>query len=270
LLDPDLFRLPHFRLGVAQQTMQQIVLGGLMIALPIFLQITLGYDAMLAGLSLAPLSLTMFAIATVAGKRAGVRRPAVIIRLGFALAAGGTALIIPLVPRAESGWYLTIPLMIVGAGLGLLVSQLNNFTLAPIDEERVSEAAGVNSAGGSFGLSFGLAMAGGVMLAALALSFTTLTEASPVIPPDQQQLIAEAMEHDAEVVSDERIAGIVAAEPPAVQEAIIEINREARDRALQVALIVPLLAAIVGLVNAVRMVRLPDIEPSGEIVGLDI
>ena len=61
-----------------------------------------------------------------------------------------------------------IPLMIAGCGLGLLVSQLNNFTLAPIAEERVSEAAGVNSAAGSFGLSFGLAMAGGLMLWALA------------------------------------------------------------------------------------------------------
>ena len=55
-------------------------------------------------------------------------------------------------------------------GLGLLVSQLNNYTLAPIEEERVSEAAGVNSAAGSFGLSFGLAVAGGLMLAALSLA----------------------------------------------------------------------------------------------------
>jgi hypothetical protein len=36
----------------------------------------------------------------------------------------------------------------------------------------------VNSAAGSFGLSFGLAIAGGIMLWALALSFTHLTETS--------------------------------------------------------------------------------------------
>ena len=68
-------------------------------------------------------------------------------------------------PRADSGWYLVVPLVIAGSGLGLLVSQLNNYTLAPISEERVSEAAGVNSAAGSFGLSFGLAFAGAIMLA---------------------------------------------------------------------------------------------------------
>ena len=70
----------------------------------------------------------------------------------------------PIVPRATSGWYLVVPLMIAGSGLGLLVSQLNNYTLAPISEERVSEAAAVNSAGGSFGLSFGLAFADAILL----------------------------------------------------------------------------------------------------------
>ena len=73
--------------------------------------------------------------------------------------------------------------MIAGAGLGLLVSQLNNYTLAPIEEERVSEAAGVNSAGGSFGLSFGLAFAGAIMLASLSLVFTQKAESSTVLSP---------------------------------------------------------------------------------------
>ena len=81
-------------------------------------------------------------------------------------------LLVPIVPRADSGWDLVVPLIIAGVGLGLLVSQLNNYTLAPISEERVSEAAGVNSAAGSFGLSFGLAFAGAIMLATLSFTFT--------------------------------------------------------------------------------------------------
>ena len=202
LLDPDLFRLPHFRLGITGQMLQNITLGGAMIALPIFLQIKLEYDALQTGLSLAPLSLTMFAVAILAGRKAGGRRPAKIIRAGFALSTLGMALIIPIVPEADSGWYLVIPLVIAGAGLGLLVSQLNNYTLAPIDEERISEAAGVNSAAGSFGLSFGLAVAGGVLLATLSLAFTNMTNASPVIPSTQQQQIAQTLEDDAQVVSN--------------------------------------------------------------------
>ena len=49
-----------FRLGISQQMLQQIALGGTMIALPIYLQMVLEYNAMQAGLSLAPLSLSMF------------------------------------------------------------------------------------------------------------------------------------------------------------------------------------------------------------------
>jgi MFS family permease len=104
---------------------------------PIFLQIKLGYDALQTGLSLAPISLTMFAVAILAGRKSRGGRPARIIRTGFALSTLGLALIVAIVPEADSGWYLTIPLAIAGAGLGLLVSQLNNYTLAPIDEERI-------------------------------------------------------------------------------------------------------------------------------------
>ncbi len=127
-------------------------------------------------------------------------------------------LIIPIVPKADSGWYLLLPLVIAGAGLGLLVSQLNNYTLAPIDEERVSEAAGVNSASGSFGLSFGLAVAGGVLLATLSLSFTNMTNASKVIPSFKQQQIADTLEHDAQVMSNTQLEEALGLERPAVKQ----------------------------------------------------
>ena len=265
LLDPDLFRFPHFRVGILQQMMQQITLGGAMIVLPIFLQMTLEYNAMEAGLSLAPLSLSMFAVALVAGRRSGKRRASSIVRAGFTLTAVGMALIIPLVPRADFGWWLVGPLLLAGSGLGLLVSQLNNYTLAPIEEERVSEAAGVNSAAGSFGLSFGLAVAGGLMLAALSLSFTQMTEASSVIPADQQEQIAQTLEDDAQVMSDTQINALLADEPQPVQDEILRINSRSRDLSLQVALLVPVLASLIGLLNSFRMGRLPDLAPSGSV-----
>ena len=172
------------------------------------------------------------------------------------------AVIIPIVPRTDSGWALVDPALIAGSGLGLLVSQLNNYTLSPIEEERASEAAGVNSAAGSFGLSFGLAMAGGIMLAFLAFDFTNLTEQSAVIPPTQQEQIANTLEDDAEVMSNSQLAPLLADEPPDVQAEILRINEEARNRSLQVALLVPLLASLLGLLNAFRMRRLPDPIPA--------
>jgi EmrB/QacA subfamily drug resistance transporter len=268
LLDPDLFRSKGFRFGISQQLLQQITLGGAMIALPIYLQMVLEYNALQAGLSLAPLSLSMFGVALLAGRRAGRRRPSSIIRVGFALLTVGMLSLIPIVPRADSGWYLLVPLAIAGSGLGLLVSQLNNYTLAPISEERVSEAAGVNSAGGSFGLSFGLAFAGAIMLATLSITFTNLAEASTVLAPAQKQRVANALEDDAQVLSNTQLQELLKSQPEATRDEIIRINTDARPLALQVALLVPILAGLIGLFNSFRMMRLPDPKPSGFVEGM--
>jgi MFS family permease len=268
LIEPDLFKAPLFRHGISGQMLQQIGLGGLMIALPIFLQMVLEYNAMQAGLSLAPLSLSMFAVALLAGKKAAVHRPASIIRLGFALLTIGMAILIPIVPRATTGWYFVIPLLLAGSGLGLLVSQLNNYTLSPISEERVSEAAGVNSAGGSFGLSFGLAFAGAIMLATLSFTFTNMAQDSAVLTPAEQTQVADALEHDAEVMSNTQLQQQLEGQPADVQAEVIRINTDARPRALQVALLVPMIAAVLGLLNALRMMRLPDPSPSSSVEGM--
>jgi EmrB/QacA subfamily drug resistance transporter len=263
LIDPDLFRSKHFRLGVTGEALQQIALGGLMIALPIFLQMVLEYSAMGAGLTLAPLSLSMFAVALLAGKKAGNRSPSKIIRVGFLLLTVGVAVLIPIVPRAGSGWAMVVPLLIAGTGLGLLVSQLNNYTLSPIEEERVSEAAGVNSAGGSFGLSFGLAFAGAIMLASLSLVFTHLSDTSKVLSSREQAKVSKGLEKNAEVISNTHLTELLKGQPRDVQDEILRINTKARPIALQIALLVPLLAALAGLVTGIRMTRLRDPEPSG-------
>ena len=331
LLDPTLFASKLFSIGVSQIFLQQVALGALLIALPIYLQLVWGYNALQAGITLAPLSLTMFGVAILAGRRAGRRRAASITRAGFVLLAASIVILIPLVPRADSGWHLVIPLalagaglgllasqlnnyalapiseervgeaagvtsatgsfglsfglafagaimlatlsgicmlMLAGAGLGLLASQLNNYALAPISEERVGEAAGVTSATGSFGLSFGLAFAGAIMLATLSISFTNMAESSTVLPPADQQRVAETLEDDAQVMSDAQLEELLVGEPEAIQDEILSINTDARHLALQVALLVALLASLVGVVNAFRMMRLPDPAPPTAVEGM--
>jgi hypothetical protein len=113
LLDPDLFKSKMFRTGASGQLLQQVALGGTMIVLPIYLQMVFEYNALQAGLSIAPLSLSMFGVAILAG-RGLKRRPASIILWGFVLVVAGLAILVPIVPIADSGWWLTIPLIISG------------------------------------------------------------------------------------------------------------------------------------------------------------
>jgi Major Facilitator Superfamily len=110
------------------------------IALPIFLQMVLEYNALDAGLSLAPLSLSMCAVALVAGKKAGKRSPSKIIRAGFFLLAVGVAVLIPIVPHAQSGWALAAPLLVAGCGFGLL-GLFNGFRMTGLPDPDPSSAA---------------------------------------------------------------------------------------------------------------------------------
>jgi hypothetical protein len=152
--------------------------------------------------------------------------------------------------------------MLAGAGLGLLASQLNNYALAPLSEDRVGEAAGVTSATGSFGLSFGLAFAGAIMLATLSLLFTSRAESSTVLSPAEQQQVAAGLEQDAQVMSDADLQGLLAGQPPDVQAEILAINTDVRPIALQIGLGIPILAGLLGVGIAARMRRLPDPAPS--------
>ena len=267
LLDPELFKSKLFGVGSTQIFLQQAALGGLLIVLPIYLQLVLNYNALQAGVTLTPLSLTMFGTALLAGKRSGKRRPAVLVLVGFVMLVASMVILIWVVPRVDSGWYLVLPLVLAGAGFGLIVSQLNNYALSPISQERVGEAAGVTSTAGSFGSSLGLAVAGAVMLAALSIAFTQKSEASDVLPVADQQHIAEVLEDDAQVMSDAQLQEQLASQPADIQEEILRINSEARNLSLQIALLVTLAAAALGIFYAFRMLRLPDPDPSSSVEG---
>ena len=137
-----------------------------------------------------------------------------------------------------------------------------------MSEERISEAAGVNSAAGSFGLSFGLAFAGAIMLATLSVAFTHKANASTVLPPDDKEQIAQALDDDAEIMSNTHLEQVLVGEPPQVQAEVIRINTDTRPLALQVALLIPILAGLLGLFNGFRMVRVPEPAATRPVEGV--
>ena len=88
------------------------------------------------------------------------------------------------------------------------------------------------------------------------------------MPPAEQQQVAQALEDDAEVMSNTQLEELLVGQPEEIQDEIIRINTDARPLALQVALLIPILAGLVGLFNSFRMMRLPDPTPSGSAEGM--
>ena len=89
-----------------------------------------------------------------------------------------------------------------------------------------------------------------------------------MLPPAEQQTVADALESDAEVMSNTQLEAQLAGQPEAIQDEIIRINTDARPLSLQVALLIPALAALLGLVLSFRMMRLPDPTPSESTEGM--
>ena len=127
----------------------------------------------------------------------------------------------------------------------------------------------MNSAAGSFGLSFGLAFAGAIMLATLSFTFTHMAERQHGAAAGRAaagRRRARGRRRGDEQHRSSRSSS--PAQPPDVQAEIIRINTDARPLALQVALLVPILAGLLGLFNSFRMMRLPDPAPSGAAEGM--
>ena len=137
-------------------------------------------------------------------------------------------------------------------------------------KSRWSEAAGVSSAWGLFGSSFGLAFAGAITSAFLLITFTNMAETSTVSSPGGSAAVNGGRARGRRGSDDQHPAerSLSAGEPEDTQDEIVRINTDARPLALQVALLVPLLAGLVGLFNSFRMMRVPDPTPSGSARGM--
>ena len=261
LLDPSLFASKPFTFGNIQGVLQQIALGGMLIALPIYLQLVLGYNALQAGLSLAPLSLTMFAVALIAGRRAGkaasgqhhprgVRaggggdgapdsdRPGRRHRVvsGDPLGAGRRRAR----PHGVPAQQLHLGPDLGGAGRRGRRRQLVNQFLRPVVRSGFRGGDHARHAFHRLHRQVGLEQC-----------------------PAAGRQGAHRGRAGGRRASDERRAAqeLLADEPEEIQDEIISINEDARSLALQVALLIPLLAALIGLFNSFRMMRLPDPAP---------
>jgi hypothetical protein len=69
-------------------------------------------------------------------------------------------------------------------------------------------------------------------------------------------------------MTNTQLEQLLADQPEEIQDEIIRINTDARPIALQVALLVPILAGLVGFFDGYRMMPLPDPAPSGYVEGM--
>ena len=249
LVDPAMFRNKQLTGGLTMFFFQYLVQMGVFFVVPLYLSVALGLSALQTGARLLPLSLTLLAAAILIPRLLPDVSPRRVVRSGvFALLVGAVVLMAAL--DADAGAEIvTVPLLLIGFGMGALASQLGSVTVSAVPEEQSAEVGGVQNAGTNLGASFGTALAGSLMIAALTTSFLTSIEQNPAVPAEVKSQATEELQSGAPFMSDAQLKAAFdeAGTPSAVAEAALDANAEARLDGLRAALAALALAALLSL-----------------------
>ena len=182
LVNPAMLRNLQLRNGVMSFFFLFLVQAGIFFVVPLFLSVALGLTAVATGVRLLPLSLTLLLFAVGVPKLLPNANPQRVIRIGFVVMFAGLVLLVALLDYGAGPEIVTWPLLLAGAGIGAIASQLGAVTVSSVPDEQAGEVGGLQNTGTQLGASIGTALAGAVLISALTASFFTGIENNPRVP----------------------------------------------------------------------------------------
>ncbi|NTU72290.1 MAG: MFS transporter [Coriobacteriia bacterium] len=182
LLDLALLRIANLKAGLSMLMVQQIIVAGTFFVLPLYLQTVLGLDAFATGLRLMPLSGALLVFALGGSSLSTRYSPRAIVRVGvIAMLLSEIALQVSIDTQLRSVQF-GVALGLLGAGLGLLASQLSNVNLSSVPAERGSEVGGLQGTAQNLGASLGTALIGAMLISSLGTGFVATIRDNPDLP----------------------------------------------------------------------------------------
>ena len=250
LLDLALPQIPKMRAGLVVQWCQAFIIQGTFFVIPLYLQTVLGFDALKTGKTILPMSVAMFVFAIGGSAITGRYSPKRIVQRGVAAMLVGEAVLLHFIGPELNGWGFGIGLALLGAGLGLLASQVGNVIMSSVDPSRGGEAGGLQGTSLNLGASLGVALVGSILIASLATNFSTEVKANPNLPDSVKQQAVAASEKSANFVSTAQVeqAAKDAGLPPRQTKELVAVYSDSQLNALRAALGFLALFALLTLV----------------------
>ncbi|WP_326653480.1 MULTISPECIES: MFS transporter [unclassified Streptomyces] len=249
LVDPAMLQNKQLTGGLTMFFFQYLVQMGVFFVVPLYLSVALGLSALATGARILPLSLTLLAAAILIPRFFPDVSPRRVVRLGtLALLAGAVALMAAL--DADAGAEIvTVPLLLIGLGMGALASQLGSVTVSAVPDRQSAEVGGIQNAVTNLGASIGTALAGSILIAALTASFLTSVEQNPAVPAEVKSQATVQLQSGAPFLSDAQLKTALdeAGTSPEVTRAALDANAEARLDGLRAALAILALNALLAL-----------------------
>jgi MFS family permease len=181
LLSLALFKNRTSNLGLATQNIQWLLLMGVSFTVSVFLQTVRGYNAIETGVIFTAATLGVL-VSSLAAERLAKRRPQrTLIMAGFVITAAGIGLLLALVGASSRVVAFAPGLLLIGLGLGLMLTPSVNVVQSSFPEEQQSEISGLSRSISNLGSSFGTAIAGTILVSDLASGNTTYVIAMVVL-----------------------------------------------------------------------------------------
>ncbi|WP_328837870.1 MFS transporter [Streptomyces europaeiscabiei] len=260
LVEPALLQNKQLTGGLTMFFFQYLVQMGVFFLVPLYLSVALGLSALKTGARLLPLSLTLLAAAVLIPRYLPDVSPRRVVRLGvLALFAGAVVLMAALDVDAGAE-IVTIPLLLIGLGMGALASQLGSVTVSAVPESKSAEVGGVQNSVTNLGASVGTALAGSILIAAMTTSFLTNVEENPAIPDEVKSQATVELESGVPFLSDAELESALdeAGTSEKVAQAALDANEEARIDGLRAAVAILAFAALLALFFTSRI---PKTQP---------
>jgi Na+/melibiose symporter-like transporter len=218
---------------------QNAILMGIFFTVPLYLQVVQGYDAFKTGVQMLPVSIAMLIVAMGASRFAGRWSARAIVRAGLGALLVATVLLISTIePHINTTWF-AIAMAMIGIGMGLIVSQLQNAVQSAVTDDDRSEAGGLQYTAQQLGAALGTALIGAVLITGLLTAFSSNVADDPAISADVRNQVGVRLEGQVSFVDSEQVraAATEAGLDATTTDAVVDSYSDAQLRALKTALL---------------------------------
>jgi MFS family permease len=259
LIRPAMLRNRQLAGGLTMFFFQFLAQAGLFFVVPLFLSVALGLSALETGARLLPLSVTLLAAAIGIPRFFPHLPPRLVVRVGLLSLFAGSVVLLGALDEDAGPEVVTVPLLLVGFGIGALASQLGAVTVSAVPEDQSPEVGGIQNTMTNLGASLGTALAGSLLIASLTSAFLTNIQQSPAIPDAAKQVAQVELAGGVQFVSDDDLQAALdeAGAEDAIADAALAAYEDARLSGLRSALAILALLTIVALFLAQSIPRRP-------------
>jgi MFS family permease len=177
LLPSELFRNRTSNVGLVTQNVQWLLLMGVSFTVSAFLQVVRGYDAVETGVIFTATTAGLLVSSLAAARLAKKRAQRTLVVAGFIITIAGIVVLLAMVRGSPSAWAFAPGLLLIGLGLGTMLTPSVNVVQSAFPERLQGEISGLSRSVSNLGSCLGTAVAGTILVA----SFTDRSYAAAMI-----------------------------------------------------------------------------------------